>query len=164
MAAARKIISRSTSVTSCIDVAKQVVRQYITLNLPDSSVRPSANKGSTYGYGLDLNLGLLWYGFHESVWEGDGDRIIRYWRFFASFSQFRTKELYLEAFNLLVQMIMLSPRKVAEIKWNRTVNTVGREGHDIPCDLHMEHLNRRLKLMMSTLGSNISKPQCIKDI
>ena len=85
MAAARKIISRNTSVTSCIDVAKQVVRQYITLNLPDSSVRPSANKGSTYGYGLDLNLGLLWYGFHESVWEGDGDRIIRYWRFFCQF-------------------------------------------------------------------------------
>ena len=82
IAAARKIIAKSAVLPSYTDVAKQVVRQYITLNWPDSSASQSADKGSTYGYGLDiLNLGFLWYGFHDSVREGDGDRIIRYCRF-----------------------------------------------------------------------------------
>ena len=54
--------------------------------------------------------------------------------------------------------------KVAELKWSRTVNTIGQKGPNISCNLHMEHLNRRLKLMMSNLGSYISKLQCIKNI
>lgn len=61
-----------------------------------------------------------------------------------------------EAFNLIVQSLVLSPRKVCELKWSRMVNTQGRKGGNIPCDLHMEHLNCHLKLMMSNLGSNIS--------
>ena len=166
MAAARKIMASGTYVLSCVDVAKQVVRQYITLNLPESCGRPPTSKGSAYGYGFNvLNLGLLWHGFRDSVHEGDGDHIIRYWRFLLpGFHRSGRKNYTVEAFNLLVQTITLSPRKVAELKWNRTVNSVGREGHNIPCDLHMEHLNRRLKLMTSNLGFNISKPQCIKDI
>jgi len=41
----------------------------------------------------------------------------------------------LEEFKLLTQTILMSPRQVAELKWARTVNTVGRIGHNIPCDL-----------------------------
>ena len=36
------------------------------------------------------------------------------------------------------------------------MNTSGRTGKNIPVDLHMEHLNRRLKIMIKKLGSNIS--------
>ena len=164
MAAARKIMAKSTSLPSCIDVARQVVSNYITLTLPDSTA--STYKGNTYGYGLDvLNLGLMWLGFHDAVREGDGDRIVRYWRFLLPvFHHSKRRNHSLEALNLLVQMITLSPRQVAEIKWNRTVNTVGRRGHSVPCDLHMEHLKRRLKFMMANLGSNISKPQCVEEI
>ena len=28
-----------------------------------------------------LSLGLLWHGFHDFVREGDGERILRYWKF-----------------------------------------------------------------------------------
>ena len=49
-----------------------------------------------------------------------------------------------EAFNLLLQSNILSPRKLAELKWSRTINTHGKPGHNVPCDLHMEHLNRGL--------------------
>jgi len=38
--------------------------------------------------------------------------------------------------------------------WNRTVNTSGRTACNIPCDLHMEHLNRTLKSMLGNMGSN----------
>ena len=61
-----------------------------------------------------------------------------------------------EAVNLMVQTILLSPRKVSEMKWSRTVNTTGQIGKNIPVDLHMEHLNRRVKIMMRNLGSNIT--------
>ena len=60
-----------------------------------------------------------------------------------------------------LQMLVLSPRKVAELKWSRTVNTVGRGGHNTPCDLLMERLNRRLKCMITNLWSN-TKPEYIK--
>lgn len=164
LAAAKKIMVNSTSSPSCVDVAKQVVSKYITLSLPNSTA--STYKGSAYGYGLDiLNLGLMWHGFHDAVREGDGERIIRYWKFLLPVFHHSGRRNYsIEAFNLLIQMTILSPRKVAEIKWNRTVNTVGRRGHNVPCDLHMEHLNRRLKFMMANLGSNISKPQCVEKI
>jgi len=55
---------------------------------------------------------------------------------------------------------LLSPRKVAELKWNRTINTAGRIGHNIPCDMYIEHLNRTVE----NLGSNINKQQCLEMI
>lgn len=55
-----------------------------------------------------------------------------------------------------MQTQLLSPRKIAELKWNRCINTVGRKGCNIPCDLHMEHLNKRLKMMIGNLGANVA--------
>ena len=52
--------------------------------------------------------------------------------------------------------MFLSEQKATELKWSRTVNTVGRAGCNIPCDLHMEHLNCRLKFLIGNLGSNTS--------
>ena len=57
---------------------------------------------------------------------------------------------------MLAQSSLFSPRQAAEIKWSRIVNTQGRPGCNIPVDLHLEHLNRRLKGMLHGLGSNIS--------
>ncbi len=34
------------------------------------------------------------------------------------------------------------------------MNTVGRPGHNIPCDLFLEHLNRLCKEMINGMGSN----------
>ena len=36
------------------------------------------------------------------------------------------------------------------------MNTHGRRGKNIPCDLHMEHLNRMCKSSISGLGSNVT--------
>ena len=46
--------------------------------------------------------------------------------------------------------------KAAQLKWSRFVNTSGKQGGNIPCDLHLEHLNRRLKGMITKLNSNAS--------
>ena len=56
---------------------------------------------------------------------------------------------------MLAQSAVLSPRQSAELKSPRTANTHGRAKNNIPADLHMEHLNHRLKGMMRGLKSNI---------
>ena len=38
----------------------------------------------------------------------------------------------------------------------RFINTHGRQGCNVPCDLHMEHLNRRLKCAMRNMGANLT--------
>ena len=43
---------------------------------------PPEVNDSVYAYAVDvLATGLLWYGFRDAVREGDGDRIILYWKF-----------------------------------------------------------------------------------
>ena len=39
---------------------------------------------------------------------------------------------------------------------SRTVNIQGRPGKNVPCDLHMEHLNKEAKNAIAGLGSNIT--------
>ena len=63
----------------------------------------------------------------------------------------------IEAFTLLVQFDLLLPQRLAgQLAWSGTVNTHGRPGKNIPCDLHMEHLNREVKNQIAGLGSNIT--------
>lgn len=49
-----------------------------------------------------------------------------------------------------------SERMQKQLVWSRTVNIHGRTGENVPCDLHMEHLNRECKESISGLGSNIT--------
>ena len=51
----------------------------------------------------------------------------------------------------------LSPRQSTQLNWRRFVNTKGCTGCNIPCDLHMEHLNRRLKTTIRNMGSNVTE-------
>ena len=56
-----------------------------------------------------------------------------------------------------MQFHFLLPKRLAEqLKWSRCVNTRGVIGGNIPADLHLEHLNRHLKDMLSNLRSNIT--------
>lgn len=62
-----------------------------------------------------------------------------------------------EAVNLLLQYnYLFSDRQKAQLLWNRCVNTTGRPGANIPCDLHDEHLNRRFKIILRGQGANVN--------
>ena len=80
-----------------------------------------------------------------------------YWKYLLPvFKTAKRTNYSIEAVNIHFQMQhLLSPRQAAELMWSRFVNTQGRQGCNIPCDLHMEHLNRRLKLALSNLGPNV---------
>ena len=89
----------------------------------------------------------------DAVKEGDGDRIVIYWKLLLPIFQQQDHYNYAKvAFLILAQILYLSERKITELKWNRTVNICGRTGCNILCDLHMEHLNMNLKTMLCNIG------------
>lgn len=147
----------------CIALSKKIVSKFVIIELPLEKNSESSECDQMYNYATDLlTVSLVWHGFHDAIKEGDGNRIIRYWKILLPMFQQEGHYNYAkEGFLLLSQMNLLSQRKVMELKWNRTINTHGRVGCNIPCDLHMEHLNRRLKGMMGNLGSN-AKPAAIE--
>ena len=49
----------------------------------------------------------------------------------------------------------------AQLKWGHTVNKHEQQGKTVPCDFHMEHLNRVLKGAISGLVANISDKEVI---
>lgn len=61
----------------------------------------------------------------------------------------------IEAFTLLSQYHHILPPMLAEqLKWSWFINTHGSAGHNISCDLHMEHLNKLAKVAVEGLGAN----------
>ena len=108
-----------------------------------SEVEENVNRADVDGvcnYACEVvNLGSLWHCYHDAIREGDGDRVMLIWKFLLLvFKAFRRKNYSLEAAILLLQnQYFLSPRKAAQLRWSRFVNTRGRGGCNIPCDLHL---------------------------
>ena len=151
------------STTSSTEEDSECDEENSSIEDADCDSEESASEEGTetdyvFTYAVDLlTVTLLWYGFCDAIREGDGNRILRYWKFLLAI--FRKEKHYNyanEGLNLLAQTMLLSPRQVCEILWSRTVNTRGIEGKNISVDLHMEHLNRRLKIMLRNLRSNIN--------
>ena len=105
-----------------------------------------------------LALGLFLMEFNDAIREGDGNRIIRCWRYCLLLFKASNRTNYaIEAFTLLTQFDFLLSRCLArQLAWSRTVNTHVHAGKNVSCDLHMEHLNREAKNQISGLGSNIT--------
>ena len=94
--------------------------------------------------------------YHDAIREGDGDRVFNCWKYM--FIMFRSTSHWnyaLEAFTLLAQYHWILPeRQAMQVKYSRFINTQGRIGCNIPCDLYMEHLNRMVKACVANLGAN----------
>ena len=114
---------------------------------------------SVYLYATEvLSLGMIWHGYHDSTKEFDGDRLLMYWKVLAQlFKSTNHRNYAKDAVNLLYQYhYKMSERQKEQLMWSRCINTRGVPGANIPCDLHMEHLNRRLKTVIRNMGANKS--------
>ena len=49
-----------------------------------------------------------------------------------------------------------------QLVWSRFVNTKGKPGCYVACDMHMEHMNRACKGILVHLGANISNKSFVK--
>lgn len=166
-AAANEIQELLSSPESALELAKLIVTNYVYFpehkELPKKNNRKKTkidkvDKVNLYAREL-LTLSLLWHGFHDATCEGDGERLLTYWKFFMIIFKTANRHNYgKEAVNLILsQNFIFSDRKAMQLMWSRTVNTVGRTGCNIPNDLHQEHLNRRYKSIHSSLGSTNPK-------
>lgn len=135
---------------------EELINTFVDISyLPESSKKDSDH---VLAYAKELlSLGLLLMEFIDSIREGDGERILRCWRFFLPlFKACGRKNYAVEAFNFLFQYeYVFTPRMKEQLLWDRTVNIHGKPGKNVAMDLHMEHINRACKEAMGNLGSNI---------
>lgn len=145
------------------EVSSLVVEQYVDLSTIFSSPRNEhlpATTDHVNAYTCEtLSLGLLFLEFKDAIREGDGNRVMRVWKYFLLlFKASGRKNYAIEALTLLSQYYLILPPHLAEqVKWSRFINVHGLPGHNISCDLHMEHLNRVAKIAIDGLGANKSQ-------
>ena len=125
-AAAEKLLSEK-SYENVEDLSKAIVQNYICFD-PMKKV-DRGDKVHLYATQL-MTLLLFWHAFNDAVKEGDGDRVIDYWKFLLVI--FRVKghrNCCKEAIMMLSQYHhLLSDHMAAQLKWSRFVNTQGRTG------------------------------------
>ena len=63
---------------------------------------------------------------------------------------------------LLFQSNCFSERMKLQLLWSRCANTKGRVGTNVPCDLHMEHLNRCLKTVLRSMGAHVTSDAVVR--
>lgn len=97
--------------------------------------------------------------FCDAWAEGDGNRVLQCWRLFLPhFVTYHHTKYALQALCLQFQVSSyLSPHLSHYVIWDRFVNTRGRKGRNIPCDLHNEHINKHLKEIIANMGSNVTE-------
>lgn len=124
---------------------KEMVDQFVDINYPSLS---SKDNDHVRAYAKEvLSLGFLFKEFVNAAREGDGERIIRCWRYSLPFFKcFNRTNYSVEAFNLLFKHeYALMERMKQELVWERTINVHGKSGRNIPMELYMEHINRHCK-------------------
>ena len=97
--------------------------------------------------------------FIDATSEGDGERLIRCWKFFLlHFKEEKSTTKYsLEALYLLLQVYsLLPPDEAHSLVWNRTVNNKGGPGKNVALDVDLEHDNKDLKQPIKNLGPNVT--------
>ena len=94
--------------------------------------------------------------FSDGVQEGDGERVQRCYRYLLPICKSAERRNYaVEVLNMLCQYEFdLPPRQAQELIWSRFISTHASAGHNIPEDLHQEHLNKIIKDAIRGLGAN----------
>ena len=144
-------------------VCMQVIDSFVDLSFDDKEEDDEKEDDSStetdgvteYGKQV-LGLGCFYLEIADAIREGDGERVLRCWRYLLPIFLGSHRTNYTcEVLNMLYQhTYALPPRLSAELLWSRFVNVHGRPGKNIPADLHMEHLNRLAKGAMKNLGAN----------
>lgn len=155
-------------------ISRHIVNEYVDLATEFKAPEPAAaeqdprpsrpstesSAGSVREHTREvMSLGLLYLDFKDAVREGDGDRDLLGWKYlFLLFKASGRKNYAIEALTLLTQYhITLPPNLAEQVKWSRFINVHGKPGHNISCDLHLEHNNRLVQTSIGGLGANKSE-------
>ena len=137
---------------ACEKMIKEFVSLYHCQQLQSSA------SDHVYAYATDvLSLGLIYLEYSDAIREGDGERIVRCWRYMMLIF-YKTSHINyaIEAVTLLAQYhFIFTDRMQKQLMWSRTINVAGKKGKNIPMDLYIEHLNKEVKTAVSHLGPNV---------
>ena len=132
----------------CKDAVSEFVWETFTNEEPESQPRFDSTDDNVLHYAKKfISLGLLYMEYLDGIREGDGLRVQRCLRYLLPvFKRCNRKNYAIEVLHTLYNVAYgLPPCEAHQVVWSRFVNTTGLPGHNIPCDLHMEHLNRLCK-------------------
>lgn len=89
--------------TEVKELARVIVEKFVRLPRAEDEIKSCTDGVNMYAVEL-LTLSLLWHGFHDSIKEGDGDRLFRYWKFLiVVFKSTNHRNYAKEAVNVLFQ-------------------------------------------------------------
>ena len=72
------VVMMLTPTDSVMELAKAIVVNYVRFPRINKN-EPEECDNRVYVYATELlSLSIVWHGFHDSIREGDGDRILRY--------------------------------------------------------------------------------------
>ncbi len=114
----------------------------------------------TYNYHRSkLAFGLILFDYHDTIKEGDGERLFDIYKVCLLLFKANKKSKYAYAvFLYLVKIVaILSKKEAHSLKWNRFFNKHGIKAGNIPLDLRMEQLNKIVKTMWRSLGANLNE-------
>lgn len=145
---------------------REVILEAVCTDLVDHFTTVEFNK--SYKYPADkvhayakqvLSLGCIYLEYSDAIREGDGERVLRCLRYLLPiFISAGRKNYAIEFFHTIAyHKFLFSPRLSEELLWTRFINVHGIPGHNIPKDLHMEHLNRLVKESIRSLQANKAK-------
>lgn len=127
---------------------------------PSTDTMKVPEKDDMYNYQCNLlDQGLFYMNFIDAIAEGDGNRIVRCWKFLMLhfFAEKKHKYAIEAQYLLLQQFCLLSQRQSYRQKWNRSTNNKGGAGNNVSLDLDLEHDNNYLKTAVRKLGPNLTQ-------
>ena len=103
-----------------------------------------------------LEFGTFYLEYSDAIREGDGEHLLKCWRYLLHICKSADRRNNaVEVLNMLCQYeFELPPQQDQELIWSRFISTHASPRHNIPEDLHQEHLNRVIKDAIRDLGAN----------
>ena len=127
---------------------------------------PRSNDDHIYNYGcLNITLGLMIRDAGDSVREGDGERLLRVWKFLTYIFRLTGCFKYALAGLRLIASVkgLLTPREAHRLTRNRFAGVKIGPGKRISRDLRVEQLNKIAKEEIRALGfPNINDESVVK--
>ena len=108
-----------------------------------------------FNYGcLHIALGVMLRNAEDSVKEGDGERLIRVWKFLTYIFRMKGHNKYALAGLRIIASVegLLTPRQAHRLTWNRFAGRKEGRGTRISRDLRVEQINKISKEEIRALG------------
>ncbi len=143
-------------------ISEQILESVPNLSAPRSSLEKTEAKDDIFNYNCSLLTdGFLFMNFLDAIGEGDGERIMRQYKYIMLYCKADGSHSTKYALECLYQFFLvhalLSPTDSERFVWNRSVNNSCHKGTNIPLDLDVEHSNNFVKQGIKNLGPNVTE-------